>query len=146
VRDAPKRADAGAERRPLRLIKLYDEGLAAARTDNQISARDHYPITQRWALAFHGHPVAADGIIYMSRYMGARKSVALFDRCHAAVAVGSATPLLHHAEFAGLVEMFELAIDRPCAGNWGQNWRSRNLRSDSGCNRRARTGAVALAR
>jgi hypothetical protein len=102
----------GPDNRPLRLIKLYDEGLAAAHTDNQISARDHYPTTQRWAQIFHAHSIAADGIVYMSRYMGARKSVALFDRCGAAVAAGSATPLLEHRDFAGVVEMFDLAIDR----------------------------------
>jgi hypothetical protein len=134
LRDEPKRSTAGAavvldyrdvesryvialkasvDKRPLRLIKLYDEGLAAAGTDNQLAARDHYPTTQRWALAFHGHPVTADGIIYMSRYMGARKSVALFDRCRDVIAVGSATPLLRHPEFAGLVGMFNLGIDRP---------------------------------
>jgi hypothetical protein len=102
----------GADDRPLRLIKLYDEGLAAAYTDNQIAARDHYPTTQRWAEMFHAHSVAADGIVYMSRYMGARKSVVLFDRCHEAVAAGDVTPLLEHREFAGVVELFDLAIDR----------------------------------
>jgi hypothetical protein len=103
----------GADNRPLRLIKLYDEGLAAAHTDNQISARDHYPTTQRWAQIFHAHSISADGLVYMSRYMGARKSVALFDRCSAAVAAGDATPLLAHREFASVVAMFDLAIDRP---------------------------------
>lgn len=103
----------GNDDRPLRLIKLYDEGLAAAHTDNQISARDHYPTTQRWAAVFHSHAVAADGIVYMSRYMGARKSVALFDRCSAAVAAADATPLLLHPQFPSLVELFKLAIDRP---------------------------------
>jgi hypothetical protein len=103
----------GADNRPLRLIKLYDEGLAAAHTDNQISARDHYPTTQRWAQIFHAHSISADGLVYMSRYMGARKSVALFDRCSAAVAAGDATPLLEHREFASVVAMFDLAIDRP---------------------------------
>jgi hypothetical protein len=102
----------GPDNRPLRLIKLYDEGLAAAHTDNQISARDHYPTTQRWAQMFHAHSIDADGMVYMSRYLGARKSVALFDRCAAAVAAGTATPLLEHREFASLVELFDLAIDR----------------------------------
>ena len=102
----------GPDDRPLRLIKLYDEGLAAAHTDNQISARDHYPTTQRWAQMFHAHSIAADGIVYMSRYMGARKSVVLFDRCAAAMAAGAATPLLEHGEFAGVVELFALAIER----------------------------------
>ena len=102
----------GPDNRLLRLIKLYDEGLAAAHTDNQISARDHYPTTQRWAQIFHAHSITADGMVYMSRYMGARKSVALFDRCSAAVAAGDATPLLEHREFASVVTMFDLAIDR----------------------------------
>ncbi len=102
----------GSDDRPLRLIKLYDEGLAAAHTDNQISARDHYPTTQRWAEMFHAHSVAADGIVYMSRYMGARKSVALFNRCGAAVAVGRVTPLLEHPDFAGIVDLFDLGVDR----------------------------------
>jgi hypothetical protein len=48
----------------------------------------------------------------MSRYMGARKSVALFDRCAAVVAAGAATPLLEHGEFAGIVELFDPGIDR----------------------------------
>ena len=102
----------GPDARPLRMVKLYDEGLTAAHTDNQISARDHYPTTQRWAEMFHAHSVAADGIVYMSRYMGARKSVALFDRCSAAVAVGDVTPLLEHREFDSVVEVFDLAIDQ----------------------------------
>jgi hypothetical protein len=103
----------GVAHRPLRLFKLYDEGLAAARTDNQISARDHYPTTQRWALAFHGHPIAADGILYMSRYMGSRPSVALFDRCRNVIAADVVTPLLQHPEFANLVTLFDLALNRP---------------------------------
>jgi hypothetical protein len=102
----------GPDSRPLRLIKLYDEGLAAAHTDNRISARDHYPTTQRWADMFHAHSIAADGIVYMLRYMGARKSVALFDRCEAAVAAGVSTPLLEHRAFASVVDLFNLAIDR----------------------------------
>ena len=102
----------GPDERPLRLIKLYDEGLAAAHTDNQISARDHHPTTQRWAQIFHAHSIAADGIVYMSRYMGARKSVALFDRCSAAVASGDVTPLLEHREFSSVATMFDLAIER----------------------------------
>jgi hypothetical protein len=102
----------GPDNRPLRLIKLYDEGLAAAHTDNQLSARDHYPTTQRWAEMFHAHSIAADGIVYMSRYMGAGKSAALFDRCGTAVEAAAATPLLEHPEFASVVTLFDLAIDR----------------------------------
>jgi hypothetical protein len=63
------------------LIKLYDEGLIAAHLDNAISSLDDYPSTQRWAKTFHDHPVKADGIGYMSRFLGAR-SRSLNDRAH----------------------------------------------------------------
>jgi len=103
----------GPARRPLRLIKLYDNGLAAARTDNRLATVDDYALTQLWAEAFHRHPVNADGIVYMSRYMGARKSVALFDRCAPAIAVEREIPLLEHPRLPGLLDIFGVAIDPP---------------------------------
>ena len=104
---------AGVEQRPLRLIKLYDDGLAAAHSDNQIAARDHYPTTQRWSHAFHGHPIGADGIVYMSRYMGSTRSVALFDRAKDAVSEADSTPLLAHPDLPDTLERFEIGIDTP---------------------------------
>ena len=46
---------------------------------------------------------------------GARKSVALFDRCRDAVDVAAAIPLFEHPEFVALVDDFQLAIERPPA-------------------------------
>ena len=60
---------------PLRLVKLYDEGLAAAKVDNRIATDDEYATTRLWSKAFHDHPEKADGIAYLSRFMGARRSV-----------------------------------------------------------------------
>lgn len=97
----------------LKLIRLYGAGLAAAKTDNRISSIDDYTLTRAWAKAFHEHPIQADGLIYMSRYTGAGKSVALFDRCKDKIAAGKITPLLTHPEFAKLSEKFKLAIERP---------------------------------
>ena len=103
----------GSLSRPLRVIKLYDEGLSAARTDSQIAVRDHYPTTQRWARAFYEHPAQVDGIVYPSRYMGARRSVVLFERAKRYIAIRSSTPLLHHPGFPALINVFRVAIDRP---------------------------------
>src|SRR5665213_417033 len=103
----------GPAARSLRLIKLFDEGLAAARTDNRISSADEYSTTREWAKAFHDHPLDADGIVYMSRYLGSRKSVVLFDRCAEVIRVGTVAPLLAHAQFPSIVEDLNLAIDRP---------------------------------
>ena len=96
---------------PLRLIKLYDEGLVAARVDNSISSVEDYASTRQWAKALHDHPIRADGIIYMSRFLGARKSVALFERARDLVAPGRITPLLEHAELAALLDRYQVAID-----------------------------------
>lgn len=98
---------------PLRLIKLYDEGLVAAHLDNAISSVDDYPSTQCWAKAFHDHPVKADGIVYMSRFLGARRSVALFERSSSSFGVGSTTPLVDHPDFARLLDLFSLAVEPP---------------------------------
>lgn len=95
----------------LKLVQLYGAGLAAARTDNRIASIDDYSITQAWAKAFHGHPIKADGLIYMSRYTGAGKSVVLFNRCEDKIAVSKITPLLAHLEFAKLCDKFKLAIE-----------------------------------
>lgn len=98
---------------PLRLVKLYDEGLAAAKVDNRIATDDEYATTRLWSKAFHDHPEKADGIAYLSRFMGARRSVLLFDRCAGSLSRGRVTPLLKHADFPGVVRDFRLAISRP---------------------------------
>lgn len=104
-------AVAGTE--PLRLIKLYDEGLAAAQTDNRIATDDDYATTRLWAQSLWSHPIKADGIVYLSRFMGGRRSVVLFDRCRSRIRRGRVLPLMSHAEFPALVEDFRLAITRP---------------------------------
>ena len=103
---------AGADR-ALHLVKLYDEGLAAVGTDNRLSSVNDYAATQRWAKVLHDHPRAPDGLIYMSRYLGARRSVVLFDRARDQVTVGSVTPLLSHPELPKLLDRYRVGIDRP---------------------------------
>jgi len=99
--------------RALRLVKLYDEGLAAAKVDNRIAADDDYATTRLWAKAFHDHPEKVDGIAYLSRFVGTRRSVVLFDRCAGLLSRGRVTPLLKHVDFPGVVRDFRLAISRP---------------------------------
>ncbi len=100
-------------RRSLRLVKLYDEGLAAAKVDNRIATDDEYATTRLWARAFHDHPETVDGVAYLSRFMGARRSIVLFDRCAGLLSRGRVTPLLKHADFPVVVRDFRLAISRP---------------------------------
>jgi hypothetical protein len=99
--------------RPLRLVQLYDEGLVAAHIDNRISTIDDYSITQHWATAFHDHPTQADGILYLSRFLGTRRSVALFDRCESLLAAAVVTPLIEHADLADVLDRFNIGINRP---------------------------------
>lgn len=105
--------EAASTGRPLRLVKLYDEGLAAAKIDNRVATDDEYGTTRLWARAFHDHPEMVDGVAYLSRFMGARRSVVLFDRCAGLLSRGRVTPLLKHADFPGVVRDFRLAINRP---------------------------------
>jgi len=98
---------------PLRLVKLYDEGLAAAKVDNRIATDDDYATTRLWARAFHDHPERVDGVAYLSRFMGARRSVVLFDRCAGLLNRDRVVPLLKHPDFPGVVRDFRLAINRP---------------------------------
>lgn len=102
-----------APSRALRLVKLYDEGLAAAKVDNRIATDDDYSTTRRWARAFHDHPEKPDGLVYLSRFMGARRSVVLFDRCASLFSRGRVTPLVKHPDFPRVVHDFRLAISRP---------------------------------
>jgi len=101
---------AGSSTRSLRLVQLYGAGLSAAKTDNRIASVDDYPTTQRWSKAFHDHPHNFDGIVYMSRYLGDHRSVALFDRARAAVAFNDPLPLLHHPDLAALLDAYRVGV------------------------------------
>jgi hypothetical protein len=101
---------AGSSARSLRLAQLYGAGLAAAKTDNRIASVDDYPTTQRWSKAFHDHPQNFDGIVYMSRYLGDHRSVALFDRARDAVAFNTPLPLLHHPELVHLLDTYQVSL------------------------------------
>jgi hypothetical protein len=99
--------------RSLRLAQLYEAGLSAAKTDNRISSVDDYGTTQQWAKAFHAHPQAFDGIVYMSRYLGNHRSVVLFDRTRNAITFNPPSPLLHHPQLAHLLDKYQVGIVRP---------------------------------
>lgn len=66
--------------RPLKLMKLYDDGLFWHGTDASISAMPSYTRSRRIALAaFHEGP-ELDGIVYRSRHDNGELCFALFDR------------------------------------------------------------------
>jgi len=94
----------------LRLAQLYGAGLSAVKTDNRLAAVDDYATTQQWARAFHAHPANIDGIVYMSRYVGNRRSVVLFDRARGAIRFNNSLPLLHHAELAQLLDTYRVSL------------------------------------
>src|ERR1019366_8089751 len=99
--------------RSLHLAQLYGAGLSAARTDNRIATVDDYGTTRRWAKAFHAHPERIDGTVYMSRYLGNRRSVVLFDRACDAIAFNPPRPLLHHPELAQLLDTYHVSLVPP---------------------------------
>jgi hypothetical protein len=102
--------DTHAADRPLRLVKLYEDGLATIGTDNRISTADDYAATRPWAKALYDHPETPDGLIYLSRYLGNRRSVVLFERCRPQVALGSIKPLLRHPQLAMLLDRYRIGL------------------------------------
>ena len=106
----------GAAKRPLRLAALYGPGLAAAGIDNRISTVDDYQQTRLWAKALHGHPQQVDGLIYMSRFLGDRQSVVLFNRARSVAKVAAVMPLTAHPDFAAVLEDFSITIEQPVGG------------------------------
>jgi hypothetical protein len=100
----------GIAARSLCVAKLYEEGLSAVRTDNQISTVDDYATTQLWGKAFHEHPQKIDGIAYMSRFMGSRRSVVLFDRARDVIAIDHPIPLLHHPDLAPILDAYRIGL------------------------------------
>ena len=106
----------GRATRPLRLIALHGDGLVAARIDNRIATVDDYSVTQQWAKTCHKHPSRADGILYMSRFLGDSRSVAIFDRARPAVQPGRVVPLMSYPGFPEVIDEFDVAIERPARG------------------------------
>lgn len=51
--------------------------------------------------------------MYLSRYLGLRRSAVLFDRCWDLFKVGLVTPLLAHPDLPRLLDDFNLAVDEP---------------------------------
>lgn len=66
--------------RPLKLLKLYDEGLFWHGTDASISAMPSYQKSREIALAAFREGPDLDGIIYRSRHDNGELCFALFDR------------------------------------------------------------------
>jgi RES domain len=79
--------------KPLTLIDLTGPALKALVGTGAISTTMPYDVPQRWSKALHRHPVAADGIAYMSRHVNTERVVVVFDRARAKLAAQSYTPL-----------------------------------------------------
>lgn len=70
--------------RPLRLLKLYDEGLFWHGTDASVSAVGNYVEPRRVALAAFEEGTDLDGLVYRARHDNGELCFALFDRVQAA--------------------------------------------------------------
>ena len=66
--------------RPLKLMKLYDNGLFWHGTDAGISAMPNYATSRQIALAAFREGPDLDGIVYRSRHDNGEVCIALFDR------------------------------------------------------------------
>lgn len=69
--------------RPLRLAKLFDEGLQWHGIDAGAISVDDYDVSRQLAIAFHARFADVDGVAYRSRYNNGQICYALFDRVQA---------------------------------------------------------------
>lgn len=100
-------------RRPLRLLKLYDEGLLWHGTDASISAVGTYAEPRRIALAAFEEDAELDGLVYRARHDNGELCFALFDRVKAADLVPGARELFadRQTELDGLMAKYGAGFD-----------------------------------
>jgi hypothetical protein len=67
----------------------------------------------------------------MSRYLGDRRSVVLFDRAHDATEFGDALPLLHHPDLARLLDTYHVNLI-PLPGKNKRKKRKKKTRKKKG--------------
>jgi hypothetical protein len=74
-------------KRPLRFVKVYGNGLQQLGVDAAISSCPsiEYEFPREWGRAFYQHPDHIDGICYMSRHDNTRLCYGIFDRVTAEI-------------------------------------------------------------
>lgn len=100
---------------PLRLVDLTGEGLKRLGLDARLATDDNqsYALSQRWALAIHGHPKSVDGIVYLSRNDPSRRCVALFERAEPKLVVeprGGLLDVTHTKLLGEILDTYEFAV------------------------------------
>lgn len=78
---------------PLNLADCTGAPLKRMGLDGSFSTETPYQMTQRWAVAFHGHPANVDGFRYISRHLNTGLAVVLFDRAAAKLHAARYHPL-----------------------------------------------------
>lgn len=101
--------------RALRLVKMYDEGLASLGTDNAISTGPYGPCGL-WADALWNHRDRPDGIAYRSRHDPALLCFAVFERTDIGFTAGPSEALDRHPHaVAALLDRYGKSLDASSA-------------------------------
>ena len=99
-----------APKEALTLVDLRSDGPVRMGVPTDAVRAADPSLGQAWALAFHAHAAAPDGIIYPSRFDG-ETNLALFDRALGKVRVRSAGPLLdRRTELAEVIRDLKIAL------------------------------------
>jgi hypothetical protein len=99
-----------AASRPLALADLTGPGLSRIGATTELSAMPDYARTQEWALALANHPASVDGLLYRARFDPSVRSIALFDRCSAALSVVDSVNLLVYPALAALLDRYDFGL------------------------------------
>lgn len=94
----------------LRLADLRGDGAVQMGVPTDAVRASDQALGQAWAMAFHEHDAAPDGLVYSSRLNG-EDNIALFDRAIPRVRVARVNPLLdRRTELAAVIRDLGLAI------------------------------------
>ncbi|MDR3508273.1 MAG: RES family NAD+ phosphorylase [Caulobacteraceae bacterium] len=97
-------------RMPLTLVDLRGDGPVRMGVPTDAVRAADPTLGQAWAIAFHEHAAAPDGIVYPSRFNG-ETNIALFDRALSKVRARSVSPLLDHKiELAQVIRDLKIAL------------------------------------
>lgn len=87
----------------LRLVDLRDDHAVRMGVPSDVAKSSRQTLARAWALAFHQHRAAPDGIIYPSRLNG-HTNLAVFDRAISKLAPVRVVPLLGAPGFAAVLD------------------------------------------
>jgi RES domain len=97
---------------PLRLVDLREDRAVLMGVPSDVHRASHHTLGRAWSVAFYGHPLAPDGIIYPSRLNG-HTNPAVYDRAVPKLRPVRVRKLLAVPELTQVLDELEVELVTP---------------------------------